>query len=178
MPLTRRYLFHGHAAALGGRILRVGERSKAKPITDAFIDLPGSVLTVAGGQSTVDLSPEQLTHPLVRSFVRFKRARTQAIGTFDNTRGHFDSTQKDTDAVTLNPRTTVHAEIDGLEVGLTDDVQMLVGAVRGGFSSTGAVPGQQTPVTIDPTTGFGDNRITFVRKGVSYALKEIGRAHV
>ena len=35
MPISRRYMFHGHAAPLGGRIVRMGEGKDAKAIKDA-----------------------------------------------------------------------------------------------------------------------------------------------
>jgi hypothetical protein len=52
MELTRRFVFHGHAAALGGRIVRRGEGKAARLVKDGFIDVPGSALTAAGFAAT------------------------------------------------------------------------------------------------------------------------------
>jgi hypothetical protein len=72
MPDASRFVFHGHAAALSGRIVRVGEGTKAKFVKNAFIDLPAAALPAAGGRSTARLSRKQLTDATVRSFVRFE----------------------------------------------------------------------------------------------------------
>lgn len=188
MPLTRRYVFHGHAAALGGRIVRIGEpntnprskRSKARQVQpirveDGFIDLPGSVLAVVGGRSTAELTPRDFgqANPIVRQFVRFASARTQASGVFEDRKGEFESTQREIDGAALAPRTTVQATVSGLDVGLLSDVRMLVAGVTGGFSSTGAKPGAQTPVVIDPRTGFENSQVVFLKNDVAFILKVV-----
>lgn len=168
MPQTRRYLFHGHAAALGGRIVRLGEGRQAELIKDGFIDLPGSALTVVGGRSTAKLDAKQLTGRAA-DVVRFGSATTFSQGVYDDLKGHFAVTLGERSAETLTSTTKVGAEVVGLEVGLAHGVRLRVRRVRGGFTSQSASTGAETPVQLDPDTAFED--VTLVDKaGKSYTL--------
>lgn len=168
MPQTRRYLFHGHAAALGGRIVRLGEGNKAEIIKDGFIDLPGSALAVVGGRSTAKLDAKQLSGRAA-DVVRFASASTFSQGVYDDLKGHFAVTLGERSADTLTSTTKVGAEVVGLEVGLAQGVRLRVRRVRGGFTSQSASTGAETPVQLDPDTAFED--VTLVDKaGKSYTL--------
>ena len=87
MPDVRRFVFHGHAAALSGRIVRVGEGAKAKFVKNSFIDLPAAAIPAAGGRSSATLSSKHLTDAVVRSFVRFDSAVVFSEGVFEDAKG-------------------------------------------------------------------------------------------
>lgn len=169
MPDSRRYMFHGHAAALGGRVVRIGEGKDAKLIKDGFIDLPGSALTVVGGRSTAQIAGSQIANPIARSVVRFQNATASSEGLFDDVKAHFAATVGERDPGTLTATTKVSAEVVGLDVGLEGNVRMMVKRVRGGFTSQSASASAETPVQLDPDTKF--DGVTFVDdKGKSYTL--------
>lgn len=171
MPHSRRFVFHGHAAALGGRLIREGDGADARPVQDGFINFPGSSLTVVGGKSTATLSPEQIEHPTVRRFIRFKSADSVATGEYDDLKKYFASTLKRVDRGTLRTTTTVRTQVTGLDVGVDGEPRMQVASVRGGLTSKSASDGVETPVRLDPDTGFEGNRVTFFDKqGRAYSL--------
>lgn len=169
MALTRRYLFHGHSAAIGGRIVRIGEGKQAKLIKDGFIDLPASSLTVVGGRSQADLDGSMLKDPAAAQVVRFKSAKAFSEGVFDDLKAYFAVTLGERAADTLTSTTRVRSEVIGLEVGLTDQPQMRAKLVRGGFTSQSSTASGETPVQLDPDTAY--EGVTFVDKsGKSYTL--------
>lgn len=161
MPHTRRFVFHGHAAALGGRIIREGDGANAKPVENGFLNFPGSSLTVVGGRSTARLSPEQIAHPTVRKFVRFKSADSVATGEYDDLKKYLSASLKRTDRGTLRTTTKVRTEVIGLDVGVQGEPRMFVEGVRGGFTSRSASDGVETPVRLDTDTGFDGNKVIF-----------------
>ncbi|MGE3511101.1 MAG: hypothetical protein AB7N65_19690, partial [Vicinamibacterales bacterium] len=148
MPLTRRYLFHGHAAALGGRIVRLGEGKQAKLVKDGFIDLPASSLTVVGGRSQARLDGGLLSGT-ASQVVRFASAQAISEGVFDDLKAHFAVTLGERSAESLTTTTRVSAEVIDLEVGLPDNVRMRVRRVRGGLTSRNASSSGETPVQLD-----------------------------
>jgi hypothetical protein len=171
MPDTQRHLFHGHAAALSGRIVRVGEGKRAKLIKDAFIDLPAAALPVSGGRSTAKVSGKQLSHAVVRSFVRFTSATASSEGVFDDARAHFAATLGERHHSTLATTTTVSAEVRGLDVGLKGNVRMLIKRVCGGFTAQKGGAAGDMAIRLTKATGFDGNRVTFVDgKGKRYIL--------
>jgi hypothetical protein len=171
MPDTQRHVFHGHAAALSGRIVRVGEGKQAKLIKDAFIDLPAAALPVSGGRSTAKISGKQLSHAVVRSFVRFTSATASSEGVFDDARAHFAATLGKRHRSTLNTTTTVSAEVHGLDVGLKGDVRMLIKRVCGGFTAQKGGAAGDMAIRLTKATGFDRNSVTFVDgKGKRYIL--------
>lgn len=170
MPLTRRYLFHGHAAAIGGRIVRLGEGKQAKLIKDGgFIDLPASSLTVVGGKSQADLDGKMLKDPAAAQVIRFATAKAFSEGVYDDLKGHYAVTLRERAADSLTSTTRVRSEVTGLEVGLAGNPQMRVKRVRGGFSSQSSTASGETPVQLDPDTAY--EGVTFVdASGRSYTL--------
>jgi hypothetical protein len=166
-----RFAFHGHAAALSGRIVRVGEGKKARLVKNAFIDLPAAALPSAGGRSTAKLSSRLLKDPVVRSFVRFQSAAVASEGILDDARGHFELTLGTRAAATLPPRTNVSAEIRGLDIGLKNQTRMQIKRVRGGFTSKKGTAAGESPIQLSKETGFDGNAVKFVDgKGKSYIL--------
>jgi len=157
-----RHVFHGHAAALSGRIVRIGEGKKARFVKDAFIDLPAAALPTAGGRSTANISRRNLTHPFVRTFVRFKSATASSEGVFDDAKAHFAATLGKRARRLLPARTTVSAEIDGLEIGLKGSIRMRVARVAGGFTAQKGAADTDTSIQLNRETGFGGNSVTFV----------------
>jgi hypothetical protein len=171
MPDTLRHVFHGHAAALSGRIVRVGEGKQAKFIKDAFIDVPAAALPAAGGRSTANVSSKHLSHAVVRSFVRFASATASSQGVFDDARGHFAATLGKRHHSTLTTTTTVSAEVRGLEVGLKGGVRMRIERVCGGFTAKKGRDAAEMAIQLTRATGFDGNKVTFVdEQGKSYVL--------
>jgi len=171
MPDTRRFVFHGHAAALSGRIVRVGEGTKAKFIKNSFIDLPAAALPAAGGRSTAKLSRKQLTDATVRSFVRFDSATALSEGVFEDAKAHFEATLGKRASNTLAPMTRVSADVSGLDVGLKGHVHMIIKRVRGGFTSKKGTAGGEAAIELSKETGFDGNSVRFVdAKGKAYSL--------
>lgn len=172
MADSRRYIFHGHAAALGGRIVRMGQGKDARLVKDGFIDLPASALTVAGGRSTASLDASQLNHPDVRAVVRFAAATVKSEGTYDDVKGYFEATLGQRDRASLAATTSVHAEVTGLDVGIQGKVRMVVPRLRVGLVSQSASSSGETPVQLDPATGFDKDLVTFVDEaGKTYRLQ-------
>ena len=172
MPDASRFVFHGHAAALSGRIVRVGEGTKAKFIKNSFIDLPAAALPAAGGRSSATLSRKQLTNAVVRTFVRFDRATVWSEGVFDDAKAHFEATLgKRATSTPLGVMTRVSADVRGLDVGLKGHVHMIIKRVRGGFTSKKGAAGGETAIELNKETGFDGNSVRFVdAKGKAYNL--------
>ena len=104
MDLTRRFVFRGNAAALGGQIVR--------PAT-IIIDLDGaSSLGVSGGRSQAQIKGRSFG-----DFVKFGSAFTFAEGLFDDTKRASDVTNHKGRQVELNSTTTVTSEVRELAIG-------------------------------------------------------------
>jgi len=171
MADNQRFKFHGHAAALSGRIVRVGEGTKAKFIKNAFIDLPAAALPATGGRSSARLSRKNLTDPVVRTFVRFENASVSSEGVYEEAKGHFEVTQGKRASNTLTPVTKVSADVRGLDIGLKGNVRMTIKRVRGGFTSKKNMAAGESGIQLTRETGFDGNCVTFVdEKGKPYVL--------
>jgi hypothetical protein len=162
MPDTLRHLFHGHAAVLSGRIVRVGEGKQAKFVKDAFIDVPAAALPTSGGRSTANVSGKDLSNAVVRSFVRFKSATASSEGVFDDAKAHFAATLGRLHHSALTTTTTVSVEVRGLDVGLKDGVRMLIKRVCGGFTARKGAADGDMAIQLTKATGFDGNSVTFV----------------
>lgn len=160
MPQSRRYLFHGHAAALGGRIVRIGEGAHAQLHKDGFIDLPASSLTVSGGRSTASVKGDQLKGTVAGSVVRFGTALAVSEGFYDDVKGHFEATQNKRAYETLTATTKVRTELTDLEVGLAGGPLLRIRGLRGGFTSQSGTASGETPVQLDPDTAY--DGVTFL----------------
>lgn len=160
MPQTRRYLFHGHAAALGGRIVRIGEGAKAHLHKDGFIDLPGSSLTVSGGRSTASVRGDRLQGTVAGSVVRFGTALAVSEGFYDDLKGHYEATLNQRAYETLTATTKVRTELTDLEIGLAGGPLLRVRGLRGGFTSQSGTASGETPVQLDPDTAY--DGVTFL----------------
>src|SRR5262245_62060027 len=104
MDLTRRFVFRGNAAALGGQIVRPAS---------IVIDLDGaSSLGVSGGRSQA-----QIKGRAFGDFVKFGSAFTLAEGLFDDLKRASDVTNQKGRQVELNSTTTVTSEVRELTIG-------------------------------------------------------------
>ena len=105
MELKRRFIFHGDAVAIGGRI--------ARPV-DLFIDPKcASTLPVTGGRTSGSLKAMRFG-----KYVRFASAKTLAEGIFDDRKQVVALSLGKVPQEDLTATTTVRAELLGLGVGI------------------------------------------------------------
>ena len=104
MELKRRFIFHGHAVAVGGRIVRP---------EDVILDPKcASALAVTGGRTSSNLKATRFG-----KYVRFASAATLAEGVFDKPKQIEAMRKKSGCEEELTSKTTVRAEVEGLVVG-------------------------------------------------------------
>lgn len=173
MELTRRFVFHGHAAALGGRIVRRGEGKNAKFVKDGFIDVPGSALTVAGGRSTASIPPDILTGDAA-AVVKFDKASTFAEGIFDDARGHYDVTLGKRPIDELQTTTRVNATVEGLKVGTA--IRLTIDRLHSGLIARSSAASGETPVEIDRQSRIDNVRVFDVDDQVYNLVVELDHA--
>jgi hypothetical protein len=166
MELIRRFVFHGHAAALGGRIVRRGEGKAARVVKDGFIDVPGSALTVAGGRSTFSIPPDVLKGDAA-DVVKFATARTFAEGVFDDVKAHYEVTLGKRQADELTTTTRVNATVEGLMVGTA--IRLSIDRFHSGLIARSSAASGDTPVEVDPESRF-DNVRLIDATGKNYSL--------
>ena len=106
MDLRRRFIFHGNAAAIGGRIVRPA---------DVMIDSPvSSSLTVVGGRTHAQAGPTRFGE-----WVSFASAATSAEGIFDDVKQQIEFSYHRVAQDTLTMTTHVSADVTGLSVDET-----------------------------------------------------------
>jgi hypothetical protein len=99
-----RYVFHSHAAAFGGRIVRP---------KDIVLEAQGaSALLVTGGRSVARLQRTQFDE-----FFEVASANTLTEGFFEDLKGFVDVTNHKAEEQSLAAVSRARAEIDGLSVG-------------------------------------------------------------
>jgi hypothetical protein len=105
MELTRRFIFHGNAVAIGGRVVRPD---------DIFIDpKSASALPVTGGRTTGTLKSMRFG-----KYVRVTSGSTLAEGVFDGRKQVVALSNRKVRQEELTTTTTVRAELNGVEVGI------------------------------------------------------------
>jgi hypothetical protein len=166
MELTRRFVFQGYAAAVGGRIVRRGEGKNARQVRNGFIDAPGSALSVVGGRSTASFPGSILTGDAAE-VVKFAKAMTSAEGLFDDLKGHFDVTLGSRRTDELTTTTRVSATVEGLEVGTV--IRLAMDRLHAGLVAKSSAASGETPVEIDPQTRFENVRVIDAA-GQAYSL--------
>jgi hypothetical protein len=125
MELKRRFIFHGDAVAIGGRIVRPD---------DITLDPKcASALTVVGGRTSSNSKGMRFG-----KWVRFGSASTLAEGLYDNRKQLVALTNGIGRQEDLTATTTVRAELLELVVGVTP--QLTVKRLRGSFTANSAVP--------------------------------------
>ena len=103
MDLRRRFIFHGNAAAFGGRIVRPA---------DAIIDSSvSSSLTVVGGRARAESGPKRFGE-----WVSINSAATNAEGTFDDLKQQVEFSYHRVQQDTLTMTTRVSADVTGLAI--------------------------------------------------------------
>jgi hypothetical protein len=143
MELTRRFIFHGSAAAFGGRFVR--------PEDVVLTSSGGSALSVAGGRSEW----RDRDIKIGKSF-RIARAETSASGLMDSLRDAIRVTHGKLTTEALTATTTVSARVRGLEVGGAAPVKqgdepeplMTVSDVAAALVSRSAQPGHESSVIV------------------------------
>lgn len=104
MTLKRRLIFHGNAAAFGGRIVRPA---------DVVFEMPGaSALPVTGGRSV-----SRIGRTRFEKFLSFESASTLAEGLFDDRAGAIALSHHEVREDSLTASTRVFAEVRRLVVG-------------------------------------------------------------
>jgi hypothetical protein len=99
-----RYVFHSHAAAFGGRIVRP---------KDVVLEAQGaSALLVTGGRSVAKLQRTRFDE-----FFEVESANTLTEGFFEDVKGFVDVTNHKAEEQSLTAVSRARAEIDGLSVG-------------------------------------------------------------
>jgi len=99
-----RYVFHSHAAAFGGRIVRP---------KDIVLEAGGaSALLVTGGRSVATLGRTRIDE-----FFEVESAKTEAEGFFEDTKAYVEVTHRRVHEHTLTARSRARTEVNGLAVG-------------------------------------------------------------
>jgi hypothetical protein len=104
MDIKRRFVFHGDAAAYGGRLVR--------PVDIVIEARGGSSLPVTGGRCRSELQPVQFG-----DFIRVGTASTFAEGLFDDVKQAVEASFGRVRQDTLTATTTVNAEVHDIVVG-------------------------------------------------------------
>lgn len=147
MELTRRFIFNGHASAIGGRIVRTGHGKTAKLIKDGFIDVPAAALGIAGGRSSAVVRGGQ-----VSGFLQWGGGITRAEGVFDDLKGQFGLTQGQGQEDQLSTTTVVRAELRELAIGIRP--QLMIERLKGSLIAKGRYGSSETGVQIGKDTAI------------------------
>jgi hypothetical protein len=150
MDLKRRFIFHGHAVAIGGRIVRPD---------DVMLDPKcASALTVSGGRTSSTLKATRFN-----KYVRLASAETLAEGVFDKPKQIFEFRDKPVRETELTSTTTVRVDVQGLVVGV--DGRLTVKRLRGSLTAKSpAAADAETAITLGKDTAIdgvtvGDHRL-------------------
>lgn len=137
MDLRRRFIFHGNAAAIGGRIVRPA---------DVIIDSPtSSSLTVVGGRTQAEAGATRFG-----DWVSFKSAATSAEGVFDDLKQQIEFSYHRVEQDTLTMTTRVSAEVTGLSVD--DKPRLTIERVHVAMTSTSPAGSGEPGIAIDTET--------------------------
>jgi hypothetical protein len=109
MDFKSRYLFHGHASAIGGRIVR---HKNNKPIDLVIGTEADSSLTPVGGRSHAMAGPKNF-----EGLVSFGSAWTLAEGLFDDHKKAFEASRGRVNEDALVATTRVSAHIEDVVIG-------------------------------------------------------------
>lgn len=118
-----RYVFHSHAAAFGGRIVRP---------KDLVLEAGGaSALLVTGGRSVAKLQRTQFDE-----FFTVESANTLAEGAFEDTKALIEVTHRRAQEQTLNAVSRARAEVNGLAIGRKP--RLSIGRIRAELTNRSA----------------------------------------
>ena len=132
-----RYVFHSHAAAFGGRIVRP---------KDIVLEAGGaSALLVTGGRSVSQLKRTQFD-----DFFEVDSASTLAEGLFEDTAAFVEVTHRRAEEQTLAAVSRARTEVNGLAVGRKP--RLLVGRIRAELTNRSAGFSGQPSIRIGKDT--------------------------
>ncbi|MGH9140216.1 MAG: hypothetical protein ACRD2I_03630 [Vicinamibacterales bacterium] len=118
-----RYVFHSHAAAFGGRIVRP---------KDIVLEAGGaSALLVTGGRSVAQLQRTQFDE-----FFTVESANTLAEGSFEDTKALIEVTHRRAQEQTLAAVSRARAEVNGLAIGRKP--RLSIGRIRAELTNRSA----------------------------------------
>ena len=118
-----RYVFHSHAAAFGGRIVRP---------KDIVLEAGGaSALLVTGGRSVAKLERTEFDE-----FFTVESANTLAEGSFEDTKALIEVTHRRAQEQTLNAVSRARAEVNGLAIGRKP--RLSIGRIRAELTNRSA----------------------------------------
>ena len=118
-----RYVFHSHAAAFGGRIVRP---------KDVVLEAGGaSALLVTGGRSVGTLQ-----RTAIDEFFEVESANTLAEGFFEDTKGFVEVTHRRQDEQALIATSRARTEVNGLAVGRKP--RLKIGRIRAELTNRSA----------------------------------------
>jgi hypothetical protein len=132
-----RYVFHSHAAAFGGRIVRP---------KDIVLEAGGaSALLVTGGRSVAKLPRTQFDE-----FFDVESANTLAEGFFEDTAALVEVTHRRAQEQTLTALSRARTEVNGLAVGRKP--RLLVGRIRAELTNRSAGHSGQPSIKVSKDT--------------------------
>jgi hypothetical protein len=132
-----RYVFHSHAAAFGGHIVRP---------KDLVLEAGGaSALLVSGGRSVAKLERTQIDE-----FFEVESANTLAEGLFEDTKGFVEVTHRRAQEQTLTARSRARTEVNGLAVGRKP--RLKIGRIRAELTNRSAGHSGQPSIRISSDT--------------------------
>ena len=137
MDLRRRFIFHGNAAAIGGRIVRPA---------DVIIDSPvSSSLTVVGGRTQAQAGATRFG-----DWVSLGSAATLAEGLFDDVKQQIEYSHHRIEEDTLTMTTRVRADVTALSVD--DKPRLTIKRVHAAMTSKSPAGSGEPSIAIDKET--------------------------
>ena len=132
-----RYVFHSHAAAFGGRIVRP---------KDIVLEAGGaSALLVTGGRSVSQLPRTQFD-----DFFEVESASTLAEGSFEDTAALIEVTHRRTQEQTLSAVSRARTEVNGLAIGRKP--RLMIGRIRAELTNRSAGHSGQPSIRVGKDT--------------------------
>lgn len=136
MELRRRFIFHGNAAAIGGRIVRPA---------DVMLDSVSSSLTVVGGRTKAQAGPTRFGE-----WISFESAATFAEGVFDDLKQQIEFSYHRVAQDTLTMTTRVRADVTGLSVD--EKPNLKIKRVHAAMTARSPEAGGEPAIAIDKET--------------------------
>jgi len=135
MEYRRRFVFHGHAAAFGGHLIRP---------KDIVLEAQGaSALLPSGGRSVARLARASFD-----GFFEVESATTLAEGKFDDPAQFLALTHRRVEEQTLTAVTYVNAEVQGLAVGR--EPRLTIRRLRAALHARSPLGSGEPSVRVDP----------------------------
>jgi hypothetical protein len=139
--VSRRFVFHGAASALSGRVYR------PRTIAGVVSSPAASALTVAGGLSRSEVAKRLRVAP----WLTIDRAMTEAEGRFDDARQAIEMSHHRVAQDTLTTSTRVSAVIEGFDLRL-DPNRLTASLLRATLQGTNPTDKTGTPVHLGRDT--------------------------